>query len=498
MSLVRKNTTANFLGQVWTGVVGLIFVPVYIRCMGVEAYGIIGFFVVLQSLFAILDLGLSATLNRELAVRSVNNSAAQSTRDLMRTLEWIFGCSAAFIVLGVWLLSYPLAAHWLNPGQLTTDQTAQALLLLGMAAAIQWPVSLYTGGLSGLQQQVQLNFLAATFATIRAVGAALILLYVSPTIEAFLWWQIFVGLFHTAFFARAVWGRLPVGDRRSSFSAHEIRGIRSFAGGIAGTAIVVFLLTQTDRIVLSRLLPLAEFGAYVLAASVAAMLLRFVHPISNAVSPQFNRLVAAGDSEQLIRFYHHTNQIVASVVLPIAAVLAVFSIDILRVWTSDPALSAAAGPALAILVVGTALNGLMTLPYAMQLAFAWTRLGFWMNVASLIFVVPAVWFLGVKYGGIGAAMAWLLLNLAYVTIAIPLMHRRILQHEMRRWYLIDILPALLASALVAVAWRLVVPVIPGGLSGVALLALIATTTLAAAVATSAGPRRMVIGWMMHR
>ena len=64
---VRRNAIANFVGQGWTALIGLAFIPIYIRLLGIEAYGLVGVFAVLQSWLAILDLGLTPTLSREMA-----------------------------------------------------------------------------------------------------------------------------------------------------------------------------------------------------------------------------------------------------------------------------------------------------------------------------------------------------------------------------------------------------------------------------------------------
>ncbi len=46
---------------------GFLFVPLYIKFIGIEAYGLIGLFFVMQALFAVMDMGLSATASREIA-----------------------------------------------------------------------------------------------------------------------------------------------------------------------------------------------------------------------------------------------------------------------------------------------------------------------------------------------------------------------------------------------------------------------------------------------
>jgi O-antigen/teichoic acid export membrane protein len=94
MTLLKKNIIANFGGNIWTGLMGLVFVPLYIRFMGIEAYGLVGVFAALLGVFALLDMGLSSMLNREMARLSAQKNKAQDMRDLLRTLEipyWLVG-----------------------------------------------------------------------------------------------------------------------------------------------------------------------------------------------------------------------------------------------------------------------------------------------------------------------------------------------------------------------------------------------------------------------
>ena len=87
MSVLKKNIAANIGGNIWTGLMGLVFVPLYIHFLGIEAYGLIGIFATLLALFGLLDMGLSGTLNREMARLAVREGNAQEMRDLVRTLE---------------------------------------------------------------------------------------------------------------------------------------------------------------------------------------------------------------------------------------------------------------------------------------------------------------------------------------------------------------------------------------------------------------------------
>ena len=67
MSL-KRNVIANYTSQIYTVLIGLAVVPIYLRTMGAEAYGLIGIFGMLQGWLQLMDMGLSSTLSREVNV----------------------------------------------------------------------------------------------------------------------------------------------------------------------------------------------------------------------------------------------------------------------------------------------------------------------------------------------------------------------------------------------------------------------------------------------
>ncbi|MGH9879537.1 MAG: oligosaccharide flippase family protein, partial [Nitrososphaerales archaeon] len=66
MSL-KRNIIANYASQIYVTLIGIVMVPLYVRYMGAEAYGLVGFFAMLQAWFQLLDMGLTPTMARETA-----------------------------------------------------------------------------------------------------------------------------------------------------------------------------------------------------------------------------------------------------------------------------------------------------------------------------------------------------------------------------------------------------------------------------------------------
>src|SRR5688572_18197049 len=104
MSL-RRNVAANFAGSAWASLMGLAFVPLYIRLLGAESYGIVGVFVSLIGMLAVLDLGLSQAMNREMARLSVDSINEAQLVNTARTLEVVYWVVALLVGIFVVLLS---------------------------------------------------------------------------------------------------------------------------------------------------------------------------------------------------------------------------------------------------------------------------------------------------------------------------------------------------------------------------------------------------------
>lgn len=58
MSVLKKNVIANHIGQGWTAMMGLVFIPLYIKYLGIEAHGLIGIFAMLQAWLVLLAIDI--------------------------------------------------------------------------------------------------------------------------------------------------------------------------------------------------------------------------------------------------------------------------------------------------------------------------------------------------------------------------------------------------------------------------------------------------------
>lgn len=454
---LKKNVLANYLGQGWIALIGLAFVPLYIKYLGVEAYGLIGVFAILQAWLSLLDMGMTPTLSREMARYTAGAHTAQSIRDLLRTLEVICFAAALLIVMVVWLSATWFSVHWLQAEKLPAEEVAQAISIIGFVGALRFVESLYRGAILGLQKQVWLSAVGSGLATLRAVGAICVLAWVRPSIDAFFIWQGLVSGVTISAFVFAVYRHLPPSSQPARFSWFQLRKIWRFAGGMMATTLLVLLLMQVDKIILSRMLSLEMFGYYTLAGTVAAMLYQLTGPVTQAYYPRFTELVTKGDLAGLTKTYHQSAQFVSVLIVPAALILVFFGERILMLWTGNALLAHNVAPLLALLALGTMLNCLMHIPYMLTLAYGWSGFAVCQNIVAVILLVPAILWATPRYGAIAAAWIWVILNSGYLLIGVHFMHLRLLPSEKWPWYRYDVISPTLGAVCVASLLWLIQP-----------------------------------------
>ncbi len=433
MSAVKHNIIANYLGQAWAGVMALSFLPVYIDYLGIEAYGLIGLFAVMQTLLILLDMGMTPTINREMALFSAGQHSPQSIRTLLRTLETICFSIALMIALGVWAASGYISAEWLNIDGLTIETVSTALLLMGIVVAFRFCEALYRGALYGLEKQVWYNVAYAVITTLRYAGALLVLGLVSNSIEAFFFWQGFVSLCAILVFSTSVHNTIPAAPVTTLFSFAAVSGIWKFSAGMLGITVLTALLLHTDKVLLSRMLPLKDFAYYSLAATAAGILFMIVVPVTQAVFPKLVSLMSQGKVDELSGIYHLMTEMVSVATAPAAIILCCFAGGVVYMWSGNSLLAEQTAPLLSIIVVGYFLNGLAHIPYQVQIAKGWTSLLLRVNTLVVTGLTLALFFFVPKYGAMSAAWIWTLANVFYLLVSVHFMHRRLLPKEKWRW-----------------------------------------------------------------
>lgn len=487
MTTLGRNVAANIAGAVFIGVITLAAAPLVLRWLGGEAYGLVAFHATVQSLLPLLDLGFSVAINREIASLSATPGGAAQTRSVMRTalpLYW----AVAIVFCGSMNFASPfLADRWLSGTTLPRGLVVESLGLMAVALAGHFLSLAYTAAFLGLQRQVLYSGLSVTNVALRVGGGAAVA-FATGDVRAFFTWQVIASVLQVAMLALVLRRVMPAGEAR--FQTHLLRGAWQLARGVAIISVAAALTSQADKLAVSRSASLTIFGHYSMAALLAIMAAGGAAPVANAVFPRFAQLISLNDRRELTLAYHRAMQSMAAIVLPIACVLAVWSREVLYVWTGQPAIAAAQSSVAVLLVAGMAMNGLVTIPYLLQVARGWTAPAILWNGLALLTFVPGMFVAAAEWGPFGTAAVFAAMHAVFLVCALIATEKRILAGA-GSLFLRDVAPALLASSLLAVAVRLLLPPGAGRTVTGALLVLAGATALLATVTVTPAVREWI-------
>jgi O-antigen/teichoic acid export membrane protein len=459
MSL-KKNILANYASQIYVTLIGIVIVPLYIKYMGAEAYGLVGFFAMLQAWFMILDMGLTPVMARETARFRGGATDALSYRRLVRALEGIFIIVALVGGSAMFATSTYIAHDWLKAGHLPINEVQTAIELIAIIVALRWMCGLYRGGISGSEKLVWLSSYNIFIATLRFMGVLAVLHFIGTTPTLFFSYQVGVAIVELMILLFKAYRLFPTisKGKRIAWSWAPLKPVLKFSLSIAFTSAVWVFVTQTDKLVLSKILPLADYGYFTLAVLVASGVLVVSGPVSGAIMPRMAKLEADGNHKGLISVYRQATQMVAIIAAASSITIAFCAEPLLWAWTGDNLLAHNAAPILGLYALGNGILAVSAFPYYLQYAKGDLRLHLIGNALFVIFLIPAIIWAASHYGGIGAGYVWLAMNVIYFIAWVPLVHHRFEKGLHIKWLGMDVLAIYLSTISVAYGLFMIMPI----------------------------------------
>lgn len=432
---LKRNILSNYVGQIYGTLIGIVMVPLYLKYMGTEAYGLVGFYAMVQAWFQLLDMGLTLTIARETARYSGGTGEALHLRQLLRALEGIFFSIALLGCVGMMAGSAAIAESWLKVQQLPMQEVQHAVMLMAIVVALRWISGLYRGAISGFERLVWLNSFNIIIATLHFVFVIPFFIFVGTSPTDFFSYQVIISIIEVVALVIKTYQLLPaLGEQvRLTWSWQPIRGILKFSISIAFAGLIWVMVTQADKLILSKLLPLTDYAYFTLAVLVAGGVVIISSPISGALLPRMTKLHAENNEAGMVRLYCNATQIVGMIAIPITFVFAVFAEQVLWVWTGNAEIARSTAPVLALYSLGYGLLALCAFPYYLQYAIGDLKLHLIGSVFFIILLIPVLIVATDAYGVIGAGYAWLWANAVYFLLWVPWVHKKLVTGLHARW-----------------------------------------------------------------
>ena len=447
--------------SVWAAVLSVLSTPFLLHVLGFEAYGLIGLYMTLQITTTVLDFGLSATFTRELARRSATPDTNEGGAvELAATLEMAYGAVAVALGTALTIAAPFIASLWIKASSLSEVDVTSAVRMAGVAIALQFPTWFYSAGMMGMQRLVLASAISIPMNVLRVGGSVAAVWFYAPTVHVFFAAQIGAAIIQLFVSRWLFWRAMPVslGLGFRKFKWARLIGIAGLSAKVSGVNISTIIVTQADKLIASKLLTLEQFGSYVLASTLAAGLTIIIAPVAATTFPRLAGHAVEHQDPRLAEIYHAATQLLIVIVVPMASLMALFSTEVLLVWTRNPVAAANSHLSLTLLAVASGINGCLGLLYPLELAHGRTAPALWSQSIGILVLFPVTYLCIMRFGQNGAGCGLLLYAIGMLVWRPASAHRDLAPADRRAWFVEDVGPPLAASLTTALALKYVLPV----------------------------------------
>jgi len=363
---IIKNVSSGFLAQAWTVVLGLVALPILVRGLGPDRYGLLALALAIIGIAAVADFGVGRAASKYIAEEFERNDFrfTQFYVSTAFTVSLLMGAIGTVVLLVV----IPLLVRYTF--NITPALRHEATVALAVAALGLIPVLLrilFDGILAGCHRIALLNIvnMAANTAKI-GLSVAVILLgrsllaVVSANVLVCTIQALILGIYAFKQFR----GVITFRPRWNRAVAHQLLGLGMVSTLSWILANVVFL--YADRFIIAIYLPLMLTGYYTIAFDITSKEWYISNSISQAFFPVFSGKSVVSEGE-LRTSYLQAMKAMAVTATGAAMLLIVFGRELLTYWLA-PDVAAHSTTAFAILAIGMLFSCYIAVPYTAILA----------------------------------------------------------------------------------------------------------------------------------
>ena len=433
MSTLRRNTLYNVAGQTLLLVLGLVAVRLVFRQLGPDAFGIILFAQSMGLVLAsVLELGISATTVREVAAHLTDDR--DYVWELLGTATLLYWSAYAVISLAVIAAAPTLVTHWLTVTTMEPATATRMVQILGAGALLALPRSLYASVFRGLQRMGVTNAIEVGAIVAQLLGTIVILTFRGGALWVSWWFTANFVLSVAAYLVMSRRAGVPLRALLPRYASAVVRKNLRFALHMMSISALGSIHGQSDKLLVSKLLPVRALGTYGFAATVAAGASRLVSSVVQAAFPAFAEHARQRDRAELMRGYYRVHALITFGSAPLFAAV-VFAAEPLYRYAFDPAIARTLMLPTGFLCVGWYMNATLSAPYIVSLALGKPEIAARQNLYALFIVLPlavvSVW----RFGLAGAGFSWVIYHLFAYVYGVPRICHECLELSPASWYL---------------------------------------------------------------
>jgi O-antigen/teichoic acid export membrane protein len=488
---IQKNITANLLGTAVTSFSAVITAPLIFRMLGAEAYGLVGLYLLIQSMLPLFDAELTAGLSRAVAWHCGKSDLGKA-KTLIQGFQYPLTIMVVIFMVTMMFSSDYFANNWSAGADSTEINLYVIIILISLALGLRMYGAINRAALMALELQVKSNIVQSVAAFSRTLGA-LFFAYLSNTgIMGFFVLQPIISLLEWLAYRYVLVRNMAVD--REPVEKEEIRKHLKFSLYIAGLSFLWVFTSQVEKIYLTSNLSLASYGAYALGVQIASTVILAVATIHGAVLPRLTRYASTEDFEKIRALYGTTTVFTIAVAATITVGIYLTSANIF--------------PSLAVPVnginpmqvawiysIGNCAIAITTLAYLLQNALGKLRIHTIGAILSAFIQIPLMIWAASSGDVIETAITYSVANWMIAAVWLQVVHRRYLAGGALRWFCTYFTPSASVAAVSGLSFAYAVSYFPPGLVwGVVSLFLGTCFTFVMPLLVNADLRGRLIHW----
>ena len=454
----------------------LIAVRFVFRQLGADVFGILYFSITLTAIITtVLELGISATTVREISRHYASDPGyARAFIQTASSIYWAIGV----LIVGVIFVTAPiLVENWINLTSIDAGTAATMIRIMSLSTMVVLPRALYTSLFRG-RQRMAINNTIDVMSTIGQQVGIVVLLKLGGGVFAFAAWISASALIWVTAYVVVAAGFFGWRTLLPRFDLGVVKRNLHFASLMMSNSLLALVHTSSANVIVSKLLPVADFGLYGFISSTVGRAGFVTAAITQAAFPSLSGLFAAGDREALLVQYRKLQDLVCFGTLPVFAGIC-FAAHPVYVYVFNPSVATRLLVPTALLALGFSMNAALNVPYITSLAMGRPQIAVRANIAALLVVLPVTAVLIAVYGIIGAAFSWVFYHLFAFAYMVPMICRQCLDLSPWRWYSHVLRPFVLAFAVYGLTWVIATSVFSYSIFGFALGYLVGSALFAA-------------------
>jgi O-antigen/teichoic acid export membrane protein len=399
---LTRNVMWNFAGQVAPLFAAVFSIPILIKGMGVDRFGLLSLAWMVIGYFSLFDFGLGRALIK-LVSEKLGAGQSAEVPELVWTALFLMallgvGGTAAMLLVTDWLVTDALKI----PAALQAEASNSFRLL-----AWSIPVVIFTTGLRGVLEAYRrfdlVNLARLPMGVLTFLAPLAVLPFsnrMDVIISVLLGMRIVICIVHVVLCERVVPGLL----RRISYSRHLVRPMLGIGGWMSVSNMVSPVMVYMDRFLIGSVLGMAAVAYYVTPYEIITKLLVIPGALAGVLFPMFSASLA-GERPQAADLFRRSVRWVFLALFPAVLLITVFAGEGLKVWLSEE-FSFNGTAVLQWLAAGVLINSVAFIPFAFVQGAGRADLTAKLHLVELPIYLVVLWLLMQRWGIVGAAAAW--------------------------------------------------------------------------------------------